>query len=231
MKEVLRQEKKYLLSYPQFSRLDSKFDQLLHPDEHNGREGYMIRSLYFDTMGDMDFNEKMDGLEVRRKIRLRIYSPDDDYAKLEMKQKQGENQKKRSLTVSREDAMQLSAGRYSCLLNYDTPFAKELYGIMNVRAYRPKAIVEYNRKAYVAKENNTRVTFDSKVRATESNFNLFDDNLLQYQVMDPYLVIMEVKFNSFMLSYIKDLISMEGKSPLSVSKYMLSRTVSMHYLF
>jgi len=231
MKEVLRQEKKYLLSYPQYSRLDSKFDQLLHPDEHNGKDGYTIRSLYFDTMGETDFHEKMDGLELRRKIRLRIYSPDDEFANLEMKQKQGENQKKRSLKILRADAMKIAEGQYSSLLNYEGPFARELYGIMNVRAYRPKAVVEYNRKAYVAKENNTRVTFDSKVRATESNFSIFDKNLLQYPVSDPYLVIMEVKFNSFMLSYIKNLISLEGKSPLSVSKYMLSRTVSMHYLF
>ena len=99
MNEVLRQEKKYLLSYDQFRRLDHTFEQVLHPDSHNGKMGYPIRSLYFDTMQERDFYEKEDGLEIRRKIRLRTYSLDSDFAMLEMKQKQGENQKKRSLRL------------------------------------------------------------------------------------------------------------------------------------
>lgn len=49
MNEVLRQEKKYLLSYDQFRRLDHTFEQVLRPDSHNGTYGYPIRSLYFDT--------------------------------------------------------------------------------------------------------------------------------------------------------------------------------------
>ena len=85
MNEVLRQEKKYLLSYDQFRRLDHTFEQVLHPDSHNGKMGYPIRSLYFDTMQERDFYEKEDGLEIRRKIRLRTYSPDSDFAMLEMK--------------------------------------------------------------------------------------------------------------------------------------------------
>ena len=58
MSEVLRQEKKYLLSYDQFRRLDHQFMQVLHPDSHNGMNGYAVRSLYFDTLQERDFYEK-----------------------------------------------------------------------------------------------------------------------------------------------------------------------------
>ena len=68
--------------------------------------------------------------------------------------------------------------------------------------YRPKAIVEYQRKAYVASENKTRITFDFAIKATESDFRLFSPTLNQNPVLDPYLVVMEVKYNGFMLSYI-----------------------------
>lgn len=115
-------------------------------------------------MQERDFYEKEDGLEIRRKIRLRTYSPDSDFAMLEMKQKQGENQKKRSLRLSKEDADELSRGQYSCLLKYENSFAVECYGLMNMFCYRPKAIVEYQRKAYVASENKTRITFDLQLR-------------------------------------------------------------------
>ena len=230
MKEVLRQEKKYLYTYEQFKRMDCRFGKLLQPDIHSGADGYTVRSLYFDTMQERDFYEKEDGLEVRRKLRLRIYSPSDSFAMLEMKQKQGENQKKRSLRVTREEAMKLASGRYDCLLKYEDPFAGECYGIMNLHCYRPKSIVEYKRKAYIAKENSIRITFDHEIRATESDFSLFSETLNMYPVLDPYLVVMEVKYNGFLLSYIKDIISAEGKIPVSVSKYSLSRSVGLHYL-
>ena len=63
--------------------------------------------MYFDTIDDDDFFEKQNGLEVRRKIRLRCYDPDSTYAVLEMKQKQGVSQRKRSLRMSRDDARRL----------------------------------------------------------------------------------------------------------------------------
>lgn len=231
MKETLRQEKKYLLSYDQFCRMDAMLSKLLHPDQHNGRHGYLVRSLYFDTMQEKDFHEKEDGLELRRKIRLRTYDPAAETALLEMKQKQGENQKKRSLKISRQDAAEMIKGRYGCLSDYEEKFAAECYGLMNVQCYRPKAVVEYRRKAYVVSENQTRITFDYDVRATECSYDLFAPNLKQYPVLDPYLVILEVKYNGFLLSYIKQILSIDGKSQTSVSKYSLSRTAGLHYRF
>lgn len=74
------------------------------------------RSLYFDTLSDRDFNAKMDGVEERRKMRLRVYHPQDETAFLEMKQKQGSNQLKRSLPIKREDAMRLIARRFQSVV-------------------------------------------------------------------------------------------------------------------
>ena len=231
MHEVLRQEKKYLLSLEQYRKLDNTFEKVLRADEHNGTHGYLIRSLYFDTLQERDFYEKEDGLEIRRKIRMRIYSPDSDFAMLEMKQKQGEYQKKRSLKVKREDAEELAKGRYSCLLGYEEAFAKECYGLLNLYCYRPKSIVEYRRKAYIANENETRITFDTDIRATESDFRIFSPALNLNPVFDAYLAVLEVKYNGFLLSYIKQMVNLEGKSSTSVSKYSLSRSAGLHYLF
>lgn len=84
----------------------------------------MIRSLYFDTPDDQDFRDKTDGLELRRKIRLRAYSPGDDFAMLEMKQKQGPYQRKRSLRLSREDAQSLCRGDYRPLARVPGPLRR-----------------------------------------------------------------------------------------------------------
>ena len=231
MNKVLRQEKKFLISLDEFYRLSNRFSQILKLDEHSSGEGYMIRSLYFDSLDDKDYQEKEDGIEIRKKIRLRNYGADNDFAMLEMKQKQGAMQKKRSLKLSREDAKQMIKGQYSVLLKYEDPFAAECFALMNMLCYRPKTVVTYQRKAFVAKENKIRITFDHNIRGTESNFDIFSEDILENKILDSDLVVLEVKYNGFLLSYIKDMLKECDKSETSVSKYCLGRTVSKHYLF
>ena len=38
--------------------------QVMGEDPHNGLHGYMIRSLYFDTVYDEDLSEKLAGIET-----------------------------------------------------------------------------------------------------------------------------------------------------------------------
>lgn len=231
MNEVLRQEKKFLISLAQYYELSNRLQEVVKEDPNNHGEGYTIRSLYFDTVDNRDYQEKEDGVELRRKIRLRNYGADAPYAKLEMKQKQGAMQKKRSLTMSREDARALARREYSVLLKYEDPFAAECFWMMNQFCYLPKTVIEYKRKAFIAKENSIRITFDHHIIGTENNLDIFSDHLLQNPLMNPYLVILEVKFNGFLLEYIKDMLRDAGTGEQAVSKYCLGRAVSMHYYF
>lgn len=222
MNKVFREEKKFLISAEEFIKKSHMLSQIMIEDPHNGTHGYVIRSLYFDTIYDGDYFEKLAGVETRRKIRLRIYDPDADFAMLEMKQKQGVNQLKRSLRVTRHDAVLLAKGDYSPLLSYKEPFAAECYAMMLCRCYRPKTIVQYNRKAFIAKENKIRITFDNNIEATESSFELFSPKLNMNPVLDKYDVVLEVKYNGFLLDYIRRMINSIDRSELSVSKYVLA---------
>lgn len=231
MSEVFREEKKFLITLDQYYKYCAKLTQLLHSDVHGSKDGYLIRSLYFDSIDDRDFAEKEDGVELRRKIRLRIYSPDANFAKLEIKRKEGNLQKKNSIQVTREEAQELIKGNYSVLLQKEDEVAAECYYIMNQYCYRPKSVVSYNRKAFVAKENNIRVTFDHHIKASESNVDLFSKNMNENYVMNPYLVVLEVKYNHFLLGYIKDMLEECDTSELSISKYCMGRGISKHYNF
>ena len=142
---------------------------------------------------------------------------------LEMKQKQGASQLKRSLRVTREDAQALTRGDYAPLLRYPESFAAECYVLMHSRCYRPKTIVEYDRKAFIAKENKIRITFDSRIVSVESCFDLFSPRLNMNPVLDPYCVVLEVKYNGFLLDYLRELINSVDRRELSVSKYVLAR--------
>lgn len=223
--DVLRTEQKYLLSPLERAHVEFILRGVLHPDAYSLQKGYKVRSLYFDTPDDSDFHDKVEGLEMRRKIRLRIYDPTAAHAKLELKEKQGDLQRKRSLTLPREEAMRLCAGDYTVLTQRNNAFAWELYTRMQQFCYRPKCIVEYDRVAFVVSENDTRVTLDSNLRANESRLDLFAPNLALYPVGIPGEVTMEVKFNGFLLSYVKDIVSLTARTRCSRSKYCTARNV------
>ncbi len=229
MNEVLRQEKKYLVNIVDSRKLCARLDKVMEQDKHNGLYGYRIRSLYFDRPGDGDFWDKVDGMEYRRKIRLRNYGPATDFAMLEMKQKEGAYQKKRSLPVRKKDALEFCRGNYTPLLSYGDGFAAECYGLMNSMCYRPRAVVEYRRMAYVAKENRIRITIDDRITATESCYDIFSPALCQYPVLDDFSAVLEVKYNRFLPGYIKELLRFADRSEFSISKYCLSRSVGLNH--
>lgn len=196
----------------------------LTQDSHNTNGGYIVRSLYFDTLYNNDYFDKEDGLEYRRKIRLRTYNPKAQFLKLELKQKEGEYQHKYSLTIPKNIAQRLIDGHYEVLKELNNNFADRLYTIMQTNLYRPKCIVEYKRLAYIVKENNTRITIDSDLKSSESNMDIFNPSLSLNTVTGK--TILEVKYNNFLLSYVKDIIDSTNKSQTSASKYCMSRHIS-----
>lgn len=226
---VSRIERKYLVSGIEGEYVYNLLNQVLKEDaNNNGKGGYMVRSLYFDSFDDTDFYDKQGGYNERKKIRLRIYSPESDYAKLEKKQKIGENQWKRSLTISREHAELLIKGEFSCLMQYPGDFAKEIFTIMNNNLYRPKCIVEYRRRAFIVPENDIRITIDSKIEATEISTDLFSKHLNLYPVAHTDDITLEVKYNRFLLTYIREILDSINKNQTSNSKYAMGRSISMN---
>ncbi len=220
---VMRTERKYLVSNLSISGLYHRLSAVMAGDAINGTKPYMVRSLYFDTVYNDDYFEKMSGVERRQKIRLRIYDVHAKTAKLEIKEKQGAVQVKRSLTISREDAKSLQSCEYEVLKKYDDELAEELYLFMSTRQYRPACVVEYKRIAFVNKTNDTRITLDSKLCANEGNFSIFDENLQLYPVGMQSETVLEVKYNHFLLSYIKDIVGTIECYETANSKYCMAR--------
>ena len=131
------------------------------------------------------------------------------------------------MVISKDDAMELQKENYEVLKKYDAPIARELYSIMMTSMYRPVCIVEYKRRAFVNYTNDTRITFDSEISSSEGNFNVFDTNLFTYPVTSKDKIILEVKYNGFLLSYIKELINSCGKMEQSNSKYCMARVFGL----
>lgn len=222
--EVIRIEKKYDVAEEVAANLKRILSIGLKEDLHNTGGGYRVRSLYFDSIYDGDYMDKLDGLKDRKKIRLRIYNLKKEAVKLEMKEKRGQYQRKRTLSISKEMSKEMIKGNYNQLLGYDNPLAKELYCILQQGVYKPKCIVEYNRYAYIGHENNVRITLDGKIAFSEAKYDLFSERLgLSPVGMN---TILEVKYDHFLPYYIKDFLNLADKKEVAFSKYTMARQIS-----
>ena len=220
MLDVMRSETKYLLSRAEAARLQDRLALFLSPDEYAGREPYRIRSLYFDTPDGGDAFDKDLGAFYRKKIRLRIYDTKQDRAKLELKEKAGNSQRKQSVWVTRAFCDRLKEGDLSILHGRNNDFLEGMYALMTAGGYRPSVVVEYDRIAFTYPLGDVRVTFDSSVRACRTNFDLFDPDMVFTSVYPD--VVMEVKYSGFYPEFLADLLSDHDPVRDSVSKYYLS---------
>ncbi len=227
---VYRSELKYIMSYADAAQLKIKLDAFLRTDEHAEDGSYRVKSLYYDTPCSRDFRDKINGLRTRQKLRLRIYSEEQPTAKLELKSKEGNYQHKISLEVSKDDARILANGIYTPLFQYRSEDAMRLYAMLTVDGYRPAVIVEYDRTAYSYPAFDVRLTFDSRVRSSEMNLNLYDTNLPWNPIFTD-AVILEVKFNQNLPGFVQKILRPYRLTQTSFSKYCTGRPFAGSFIY
>ena len=218
--KTFRHEYKFVIPYDEMLRLRKKLNVLLDIDrDYNG---YMIRSLYFDSIEDEDYYDKLNGEMNRKKIRLRIYEPKGKLVKLELKAKYDYHQLKESLIIKKKDAKELIKGNYSVLLNYNEDLARRIYVMLMEGYYKPKVIIEYQRIAYKGK-TTTRITFDFEIKSSTNVEDFFEDNVNYIETIDKKDVVLEVKFDRLLEPYISTILEKYVSRGQSVSKYIMGR--------
>ena len=220
--KVFRHEYKYAISYEEMLRLREKLNDLLTIDRNPN--GYMIRSLYFDSLNDIDYYEKLDGLINRKKIRIRIYEPNPKVIKLELKSKYDYHQQKESLIITKEEANELIKENYNVLLNHEEEVAKKFYTILRTNCYKPKVIIEYNRIAYTTR-SGTRITFDFDIKKTNRVESFFNEDIDYQKITNPQNIVLEIKFDRFLEPYISQVLGNYIANKESYSKYVMGRNV------
>ena len=220
-----RHELKYYITLGEYELLHRKLSLTMERDafaKKNGGE-YFIRSLYFDDRDDSAFREKLSGIDERDKFRIRIYDMRDDVIKLECKHKSNGYIKKQSIGLSRKEYEKLISGDRLFLLNRPEPFARRMYLEFAQRALKPAVIVDYTREAFVFPMEDVRVTFDKNVRTGLRSVDMFNAGIPTYPVIDDYGMVLEIKFNRFLPTYIRSLLQLEASQRSAISKYVLCR--------
>lgn len=219
-----RHEYKFLLNKGVYLQLREVIKKIMKKDRnYDNEEGYLIRSLYFDDAYDTALFEKNLGFLNREKYRVRIYNFSDSVIKLEIKQKRNEYINKQSSRITRKEYERLLEKDVSFLFISEDKIRRKFYTIYRNKMLRPKAIVDYVREAYVLPYNQIRVTFDKYLSASRPQRNIFDKSQIGQSVGNEYSYILELKYNNFLPSYIRDVLDMYSLNRLAVSKYVLCR--------
>ncbi len=231
---IWRHELKYMVDESACRHLYYALAPILRRDRHENGEsadsmgGYRIRSLYFDDLEKRGIFEKLAGTDPRHKYRIRIYNNEDNVIRLEKKIKSGQLTQKHSCVISKILVDALLGGDveplYAALCQNNESGNLDLlgqfYAEWRTRYLRPSLLVDYWRTPLVWPDGNVRITFDRYLSTGRYRQDLWDNDASLQAVLPPGTVIMEVKYDHFLPSFINDLLNLQGVMSLSLSKYL-----------
>ena len=219
-----RNEIKHFINFADYLIIKSRLKHIMPMDSFSRKNGeYKIRSLYFDNYNDKALNEKLIGISIREKFRIRFYNDDPSFIRLEKKMKFNNACQKLSTRITKEQCQSIIENKIDFLNESDDVLFKELYLKMKNQVLRPKTIVDYHREAYVFRIGNVRITFDKSVRTGILSKDMFDKDLPTVETLDKKYIILEVKFDEFLPDMIKAVIQTNERRASSISKYALCR--------
>jgi hypothetical protein len=225
-----RFELKYLITLQQAEKFKGALRAYMIPDEHGGNNGrYALTSLYYDSPDLRCYWEKEFGIRYRRKLRLRRYESGETLTEetpifVEIKQRVDRVTQKRRAVLPYGDALRLCNDRQIPEHNpEDKAVIEEIYVYLWQYNLRPVSLVRYDRQAFIgtAYDLGLRVTFD-----TVPTFQVHPLHLYEapqgLPMMPANRVVMEVKVNERIPSWLTDLIANHNLRLERISKYCCS---------
>ena len=99
---------------------------------------------------------------------------------------------------------------------------QELYSKMRSQGLRPKTIVDYTREPFIYRPGNVRVTFDYDIRTGLDCTDFLDPACVTIPAGDAP-ILLEVKWDDYLPSIIRDAVQTPGRRVSAFSKYAQCR--------
>ncbi len=216
-----RHEYKHEISRSDMLVLRSRLSAVMKKDVHSIDGKYFIRSLYFDNAQDKALAEKINGVNIREKFRIRYYNYDTSVIHLEKKSKVNGLCLKESVLLAAGLAQAIVDGDYEWMLRSDEPLIQELYSKIKSQGLRPKTIVDYEREPFVFPAGNVRVTIDYNIRTGISCTDFLNPGCITVPAGDS--IILEVKWDEYLPDIIRDIVQLPLCRTGNYSKYAVCR--------
>ena len=223
MEEIhYRHEWKHELNYLDLLTIRQRLRAVMEPDPHAVVGKFLIRSLYFDNPDDKALREKVDGVNMREKFRIRYYNGDPSVIHLEKKGKRNGLGTKYSASLTREEAQAIVDGDLDWMMDSGRPLVQELYCKMRYQRLRPKTIVDYTREPFIYRPGNVRVTFDYNIRTGMSCTDFLNPDCITVPAGDSP-ILLEVKWDEYLPEIIRAAVQTPGRRESAFSKYAQCR--------
>lgn len=220
----LRHETKHDIRYSEYLAIRSRLQIIAMRDRNASDEGtYRIRSLYFDNYNDKALREKLDGVYMREKFRIRYYNDDLNVIHLEKKTKIGGLGNKQSELMTKEEVERILNGDIDFLKDSKKALFIEFYSKMKYQLLKPRVVVEYIREPYIYRPGNVRITFDTNIKSGLYNKDFLNENIPGIEAGTQSGVLMEVKYDAFMPEIIAQCIQVNERTSSAFSKYAACR--------
>ena len=222
VRKANRFEIKYLVPHAAARRTITALEPYTVPDAHSvGEWGYPIYSVYWDSPQLTLFWEKIEGLKYRRKLRFRRYGHDPGVF-VEIKQRMDRTLQKRRARISEDEARELfgSERGNAPLRTPEDPVVSEAIVLRHRYQLEPRMAISYSRRAlYGVYDADLRVTFDYRVQYRTSDIYIARRFDCGSYIIDPRLVVMEIKYSERVPTWLCKLTSKEGFQMIRLSKY------------
>jgi len=187
---------------------------------------YVVRSLYFDDPESTFFYEKIDGIKVRHKYRLRTYGTNrntSEYFFLEQKGRHNQKVFKSRICSPIENLSWFERSEGIAWLEskyQEDKLVRQYIFDTFRRGLLPTVLVEYDRQPFFSEYDPFfRITFDTNLRCRRS-VDLFPTTGGFYKCVSGYVVI-EVKFLHSMPNWFHRIIQIFELNRVSISKYVV----------
>ena len=217
-----RHEWKFEIGKSDVLVLRQRLRAVARPDPHAVNGTYRIRSLYLDNLSDQALREKLDGVNRREKFRIRYYNENLSVIHLEKKSKVNGLCQKQSVGLTPEETCWIVGGKTGWMADCGRELVTELYGKMRSRGLRPKTIVDYTRVPFIYGPGNGRVTLDTRIRTGTDCRDFLNPGCVTIPAGEDTAVL-EVKWDAFLPSVIRDAIQLPGCRAGAFSKYARCR--------
>ena len=226
MEKRYRHELKHHINYADFLTIRMRMRAIMTPDPHAIDGKYHIRSLYFDTPYDKALKDKINGVDMREKFRIRFYNLDPSFIHLEKKSKRKGLGTKYSAELTSEEALKIVSNDTGWMRDDERDLIQELYLKMNYQSLRAKTIVDYIREPFIYAPGNVRVTLDYDLRTGMAGTDFLNPECITVPVRDAP-IILEVKWDEYLPGIIKDAVQLGNVRSNAFSKYAVCRAYGL----
>lgn len=220
-----RFELKYRISPWQYNCVKNALQPYMQLDDYtlvSPSDGYLVRSLYFDTFDYKAYHEKMGGDFGRIKIRVRSYTDLESEnlpLRVELKTRRGSAMEKFSTFIPAQAFAEfLKTWHWPESIDRNDPVLMEFERLLHLRALRPKILVTYQREGFTSRSReDLRITFDHHVRSASAS-SLFPQNPF-FRDHHRHVTILEIKCRNQRPVWLTEIVKRHNLKVVANSKY------------